>query len=149
MHTFSHLVMLISPCLAYNHPRLWLFGPGACSGNPPVERPIRHSRQGFVVVDGVGHPKEFLHCVHHFGRFCSQQFAIQDQNLGKKRREMGGLNVFSLQWQAVPRLLGQQPSDKAGSLYSVESASSSTFEMQVTSNLSPLLPNCLLSASFP
>lgn len=149
MHTSSHLLMLISPCLSYNHPRLRLFGPGACSGNPPVERPMRHSRQGFVVVNGVGHPKEFLHCVHHFGRFCSQQFAIQDQNLEERKREKGDLNLFSLQGQAVPRLLGQQPSDKVGSLHSVESASSSTFERQVTSNLRPLLPNCLLSAGLP
>lgn len=51
----------------------------------------QHLRQGFVVVNGAGHPEEFLHRVHHFGRFCSQQFAIQDQDLrqGKGKRLSG------------------------------------------------------------
>lgn len=84
MRTSSHL--LTSLCFSPNHSSLWLLGPGACSGHPPVERPRQHSRQGFVVVNGVRHPKELLHCVHHFGRFRSQQFAIQDQNLEKKKK---------------------------------------------------------------
>lgn len=47
----------------------------------------QHLRQGFVVVNGAGHPEEFLHRVHHFGRFCSQQFAIQDKDLETRKGE--------------------------------------------------------------
>lgn len=52
----------------------------------------QHLRQGFVVVNGAGHPEEFLHRVHHFGRFCSQQFAIQDQDLETRK---GGKAIWT------------------------------------------------------
>lgn len=109
MRTFSHLLTLINLCLSCNHSNLRLSGPGACSRNPPVARPRQHSRQGFVVVDGVGHPKELLHCVHHFGRFRSQQFAIQDQNLEKKKREKDDQNCVHSSGKQAPSLLAWQP----------------------------------------
>lgn len=60
-----------------------------------MQRPRLHLRQGFMVVNRAGHPEEFLHCVHHFGRFCSQQFAIQDQDLETKKGK-GAIGFASL-----------------------------------------------------
>lgn len=105
---YAHFLTLIYLCLLHNYSGLLLLGPGACSENHPFEKP-RHSRQGFVVVNSVGHPKELLHCVHHFGRFCSQQFAIQDQNLEKREKRQDDLNLYLLQEQTGSRSSGQQP----------------------------------------
>lgn len=41
----------------------------------------KDSRQGLVIIDEVGHAEEFLDRVHHFGGFCSEQLAIQHQDL--------------------------------------------------------------------
>lgn len=46
----------------------------------------KDSRQGLVVIDEVGHAKEFLDRLHHFGRFRSEQLAIQDQDLQGARQ---------------------------------------------------------------
>lgn len=64
-----------------------------------MKRPRQHLRQGFMVVDSAGHPKEFLHCVHDFGRFCSQQFAIQDQDLETERER--AIWMCFIPWQSV------------------------------------------------
>lgn len=46
----------------------------------------KDSRQGLVIIDEVGHAEEFLHCLHHFGGFCSEQLAIQHQDLQGARQ---------------------------------------------------------------
>lgn len=46
----------------------------------------KDSRQGLVIIDEVGHAKEFLDCLHHFGRFCSEQLAVQNQDLQGARQ---------------------------------------------------------------
>lgn len=60
----------------------------------------KDSRQGLVIIDEVGHSEEFLHCLHHFGGFCSEQLAIQDQDLQGARQ--GG----EVSLAASPALLG-------------------------------------------
>jgi hypothetical protein len=103
-----------------------------------------------VVVNGVGHSKEFLHRVHHFGRFCPKQFTVQDQNL-ERRREKDDLDLPSLQWQWVSVSITAGPPDcKLGILYLLKSTSSSTLNQQVsTHKAQSSVSNSLLSASSP
>lgn len=76
--------------------------PALCPGKQQVPSPGRGRdcsgrdlRQGFVVIDEVGHPEEFLDCFHHFGRFCSEQLAVQDKNLRGRRQ---GCEVSTSRW---------------------------------------------------
>lgn len=46
----------------------------------------KDSRQGLVIIDEVGHAEKFLDRLHHFGRFRSEQLAIQDQDLQGARQ---------------------------------------------------------------
>lgn len=46
----------------------------------------KDSRQGLVIIDEVGHAEEFLDRLHHFGGFCSEQLAIQHQDLQGARQ---------------------------------------------------------------
>lgn len=88
-------------------PKLWEQCPALYPGEQQVLSPGqgRESsgwdlRQGFVVIDEVGHPEEFLDCFHHFGRFCSEQLAVQDKNLRGRRQ---GCEVSTSRW--LPALL--------------------------------------------
>lgn len=83
-----------------------------------------------MIIDEVGHAEEFLDRLHHFGRFCSEQLAIQHQDL-QGARQGGEVSVTP-----SPALLRQE-------------STFTTPSVILEPNLPPACPWALLNTNVP